>query len=123
MGVRGKLRIASDGPMWWCPACESYHPAGRWQFNGDYENPTFSPSFQVRTGHYADGNKDECYCNWAERFPNEEPLSACMRCAICHTFVRNGKIEYLADSTHEYAGKTVDLPTPTKWLEDDTPRS
>lgn len=36
-----------------------------------------------------------------------------MRCnyghgLITHCFVRNGKIEYLSDCTHEMAGKTVD---------------
>lgn len=28
---------------------------------------------------------------------------------ICHSFVRNGKIEFLSDCTHELAGKTVEL--------------
>jgi hypothetical protein len=29
---------------------------------------------------------------------------------VCHSFVRNGKIEYLSDCTHNLAGKTVDIP-------------
>jgi len=28
---------------------------------------------------------------------------------VCHSFVRNGFIEFLTDSTHEFAGKTVAL--------------
>jgi hypothetical protein len=28
----------------------------------------------------------------------------------CHSFVRDGMIEFLADSEHELAGKTVELP-------------
>lgn len=28
---------------------------------------------------------------------------------VCHSFVRDGKIEFLGDCTHEFAGKTVDL--------------
>ena len=31
---------------------------------------------------------------------------------VCHSFVRNGRIEFLGDCTHGLAGKTVDLP---KW--------
>lgn len=30
--------------------------------------------------------------------------------SVCHSFVRDGQIQYLGDCTHEYAGKTVDLP-------------
>jgi hypothetical protein len=28
----------------------------------------------------------------------------------CHSFIRNGKIEYLGDCTHKLAGQTVTLP-------------
>lgn len=29
---------------------------------------------------------------------------------VCHSFVRNGRIEYLGDCTHHLKGQTVDLP-------------
>ncbi len=76
-----------------CPACRdadrcsahvfNIRKDGRgWDFDGSYEFPTFSPSMLARDsrGH------------------------------ICHSFVRNGKIEYLSDCTHELAGQTIDLP-------------
>lgn len=28
---------------------------------------------------------------------------------VCHFFMRDGKIQYLPDSTHELSGKTVDM--------------
>jgi hypothetical protein len=28
----------------------------------------------------------------------------------CHSFVREGRIKFLSDCTHELAGQTVDLP-------------
>jgi hypothetical protein len=28
---------------------------------------------------------------------------------ICHSFIKNGKIQYLSDCTHELKGKTVQL--------------
>ena len=34
----------------------------------------------------------------------------CPGCQRCHSFVRDGKIRFLADSYHELAGQTVDLP-------------
>ena len=29
---------------------------------------------------------------------------------VCHSFVTNGRIQYLGDCTHKLAGQTVDLP-------------
>jgi len=29
---------------------------------------------------------------------------------ICHSFIRDGKIQFLGDCTHALAGQTVDLP-------------
>lgn len=31
-------------------------------------------------------------------------------CHTCHSFVRDGQIEFLSDCTHALAGKTVSLP-------------
>lgn len=30
--------------------------------------------------------------------------------AVCHSFVTNGRIQFLGDCTHALAGQTVDLP-------------
>ncbi|MGZ3772972.1 MAG: DUF6527 family protein [Pseudobdellovibrionaceae bacterium] len=54
-----------------------------WTFNGDMEKPTFSPSMLV--------DKD----NPASR---------------CHSFVREGKIQFLGDCFHALKNQTVDLP-------------
>lgn len=78
-----------------CPACRIGHsphtqrgPEGgpRWTFNGDVEKPTFAPSLLVR---------------W-EKGPDHVPQ-------VCHSFIRDGMIEFLGDCTHELAGKTVPL--------------
>lgn len=29
---------------------------------------------------------------------------------VCHSFIRDGRIEFLSDCTHALAGQTVDLP-------------
>ena len=58
-----------------------------WAWNGSEEMPTISPSVLV-TGVRGD--------------TGEEALR-------CHSFVREGRIEYLSDCLHEMAGKTVDL--------------
>lgn len=71
-----------------CPGCGSHHvyEIPRWQFNGDVDNPTFSPSLKATW-------------NWG---PEREA-----KC--CHFFVRNGRIEYCGDCTHDMAGQTVEM--------------
>lgn len=79
-----KIHDMSDGiHVFRCPACCCNHFADdRWKFNGDYERPTFTPSLLIQ---YADQK-------------------------ICHSFVTDGKIQYLSDCTHELAGQTVEIP-------------
>lgn len=69
-----------------CPGCKFLHsirikPDG-WEWNGDLVLGTFSPSLLVR---WPDGR--------------------------CHSFIRDGRIQFLSDSTHDLAGQTVDIPT------------
>jgi hypothetical protein len=65
-----------------CPGCKSLHVFdSRWTFNGSLELPTFTPSMLVSNG-----------------------------AITCHSYVTNGKIQFLNDSTHALSGQTVDLP-------------
>lgn len=113
--INGKIRVIENGMLaFWCPGCKEYHCVhvnrGQypvWSFNGDYNNPTLSPSVEVRSGHYLTPDKKECWCNFKDRYPDEgEPP---FKCGVCHAFVTNGKIQYLNDCTHELAGQTVDM--------------
>ena len=72
-----------------CPGCEYLHPFNVnpskpqcWNFNGDAEKPTFSPSLLVNGTH---------------------PESR------CHLFLIEGKIRFLSDCHHHLAGQTVDM--------------
>ena len=94
-----------------CPGCECAH-APRvegnhpvWQFNGDLVKPTFSPSILVRGTERLTDAEHSAVMNGVAIEPR--PL-------ICHSFVRDGKIEFLGDCTHGLKGQTVDLP---KWSE------
>ena len=48
------IRTTDDGrAMFWCPGCKQYHGPkvkgdGPWEWNGDRDKPTFSPSILVR---------------------------------------------------------------------------
>lgn len=80
-----------------CPGCDMLHvvyvESGQganlpvWQWNSSMDRPTFSPSVLVR---YPWGDSRE------ER--------------VCHSFVTDGRIQFLGDCTHKLAGQTVDLP-------------
>jgi hypothetical protein len=63
-----------------------------WEFSGSLERPTLSPSILVHP-HGALADDGSVYQSHR-----------------CHSFVRDGRIEYLGDSTHALAGQTVDLP-------------
>ena len=93
-----KLRDTADnGLMFWCPGCNGahrvQHGAGagpRWGWNGDAERPTFTPSVLV-TYDGVDAGTD-----------GAPPR-------VCHSFVADGRVQFLGDCTHALAGQTVDL--------------
>jgi hypothetical protein len=92
----------------YCEGCKGTHTVNEgWMFNGDYERPTFTPSILVRSGHYMEGHTgDSCWCTYnAEHPDNPAPF----KCGVCHSFVTDGKIQYLSDCTHELAEQTIDL--------------
>lgn len=80
-----------------CPGCGMSHapyarphesPLSRasWDFNGDLEVPTFSPSILVKV---------------------ESPYTG--KPLICHFFIQNGYLRFLGDCTHFLAGKSVEM--------------
>lgn len=101
----------------WCPGCDESHvitirrPGDErgWTWNDNAIKPTFGPSILVTCGHYAPGWKGpDCYCNWNERYPDKEPMK--WKCHRCHSFVIDGRIQFLDDCTHHLKGQTIDLP-------------
>ena len=92
------IHITNPGELherrwFWCPGCKMPHGVDRtWDYNGNAERPTFSPSVLVEGS------------SW-------ENLR-------CHSFVRGGRIEYLTDCTHDFAGGSVDME-PFRWADDE----
>lgn len=97
----------TTGYMVFCPACNCGHlfntapgPNGAggkkpvWTFvNGDVDRPTFVASMLVKTND--------------PTHPHYQPQA---KSSVCHSHVWDGKIQFLADCTHQLAGQTVDLP-------------
>jgi hypothetical protein len=77
--------------IFFCPGCQHIHriPIGGeqqvWNWNGSYESPTFTPSIRIYLS-----TEDKVHC--------------------CHSFVTDGRINFLIDSTHRLAGKVVEIP-------------
>jgi len=73
-----------------CPGCNCEHAFDdRWQFNQDFNNPTISPSFLQKGFLGNDGTRDNY--------------------GTCHSFIKDGKIQFLGDCTHDLKNQTVDL--------------
>ena len=74
--------------LYMCPGCGYEHAfglvseGGHHQFNMDLNNPTISPSL-------------------LQNFSPDK---------ICHSFIRDGKIQFLGDCWHDLKNKIVDLP-------------
>lgn len=116
MKVGNKLRKREGGWAFWCAGCEEYHGVtDGWAFNGNPDKPTFSPSILV-TGtrmttlgeqQWQEGSRTG---EWPSKL-DSEPL-------VCHSFITDGKIEYLNDCTHKLKGQTIDLPDLPKGMGD-----
>jgi hypothetical protein len=92
----------------------------RWTFDGNMDAPTFAPSLLVgpwwRMPH--DWDSDTAPRNLDGTYvlsPDGVHMASAFE-AQCHSFVRSGRIEFLRDCTHEFAGQTVDLPELPEWV-------
>lgn len=107
--ISSKLRsVEGGGLMFWCPGCDGAHvvPVGegsgpRWGYNGDAERPTFTPSVLVRGVDRLTDEERELVM--AGKQVDPRPI-------VCHSFVTDGRIQFLGDCTHALAGQTVELP-------------
>jgi hypothetical protein len=88
-------RIGDYDYVFDCPGCGYSHgifikkegySGPTWEFNGDMDKPTINPSI------------------------NHTMMSGKVLMHRCHSFVKNGKIQYLSDCTHKLVGQTVELP-------------
>lgn len=91
-----KLAWFGDGPrggkvlVFTCPGCNQLHPVeicvpsgGGWSWNNSMTAPTFAPSL---------------LCN------KDHPASR------CHSFIKDGNIQFLDDCYHALKGQTVPIP-------------
>lgn len=87
-------KIKDEGSNWvsfYCTGCKVRHaipvkPDEKgWDFNGDIDNPTITPSILVNKSQLRPG------------------------VPLCHSFITDGNIQFLNDCTHELSGQTIPL--------------
>ncbi|BAO88931.1 DUF6527 family protein [Caballeronia cordobensis] len=93
--MKFKEQLHGDGTrsmLFECPGCKFLHVVyvggpnrPTWSFNGYVDKPTVSPSVLV---------------SWEQ---DGKPK-------VCHSFIKDGRIEFLSDCTHDLAGQTVEIP-------------
>jgi uncharacterized protein DUF6527 len=106
-----KVKVWHGYLMFECPGCATVPqivegPSARhrikvegeyaWGWNGSLDAPTITPSILFQWYHKGDPPID----------------------ARCHSFIKDGQIEFLSDCTHALAGKTVLLPEMSEGLTD-----
>lgn len=124
--ISNVLRSAEDGNggqslLFYCAGCKMAHMVGvgegsgpRWGYNGNPEKPTFTPSVLVTWDQWEPPATNPEIAEKLKRGEIEQQKVS----KVCHTFVTDGRIQYLSDCTHELAGQTIDLP-PFAWGPDD----
>ncbi len=103
MGIKLKRVYEHEGMVVYafrCLGCDDAHHVRlegpqAWQWNKSFEAPTIQPSILVNRGR-------------------SNPTAE-----VCHSYVTDGKIQYLGDCTHSFAGRTIELPD---WWEDEANR-
>lgn len=94
---------SADYLWFYCEGCLTNHRVPvtgprAWQWNQRLDLPTLAPSI-LTTWHKT---KNE----GTERVVDSSGKDVMH---VCHSFVRDGQIQYLGDCTHDLAGQTVDL--------------
>lgn len=102
--VSVKLRRASGAYTHWCPACEEMHQLpDSWNFDGNLEFPTFTPSFKHRGMQTVKVNG-----KWNGEWVLDAAGNPIPR--VCHYILTAGVLNFCADCTHSMAGEKKLLP-------------
>lgn len=100
-----------------CPGCGESHAVvvdeGNrdrpwWRWNKDKVRPTLRESILVRFSRMTDLGWKQ-YWAWCEDKTAPSPERFDSLDIVCHSYIRDGQIQFLDDCTHELRGRTVPL--------------
>lgn len=127
----------------WCPGCNQAHvlsirgldgsmpEKAVWEWDGNMTEPTFSPSLLCyssvhlcpKSYVHTEVCEDPRNCGQTghlvlkdDKRGHNKPHVADPAWGNCHSFLKRGKWEFLSDSAHSLAGKTVDMVPLPDWL-------
>ena len=88
-----------------------------WNWNGDTEKPTIKPSIATRWNYFSmDAITEDDWGPWEEKggtksrgIKPESRHKMKEELIRCHTWITDGKAQFLDDCTHNLRGQTLDL--------------
>lgn len=146
--IDGDKRLVLKEVLTFCPGCESAHPftidnggmtrakgdpRPTWEWDGNLESPTFSPSMLVYSSVHVCKDRhivteclthDECdekvhsimnyhdvtdESDWKYGHDSGHPSDVSVPFGNCHSFLKSGVWEFLSDSAHSLAGHKVPM--------------
>lgn len=109
-----RLAVPDPEDQDWTPPAVYYDVRdGAWSWNGDVLKPSFQPSILAHWHQWMPPVTPE-NMNDFKRAPWPQTKVE----SVCHSFVTDGRIQFLTDCTHALAGQTVDIPP---WARHPTP--
>lgn len=113
MQVSRFLRRQENGHAHWCPGCKEMHRIpDSWQFNGNVNRPTFTPSVKITGKQTVKDDRGNWTGEWV-RGPDGNALDEC-----CHYILTDGVLNFCGDCTHALRGQSVPLPELPEWIRD-----
>lgn len=108
MGLISRILMQrEDGNLeFFCPGCRMMHRVPlsgevKWTWDGNEEAPTFYPSLHFG-GVVRDVSVEDHYIATGVWKQKPKPYS-------CHSWVKEGQIQFLSDCSHNLAGQTVPM--------------
>lgn len=105
-----------SGLIYWCQGCKTHHKvvtstigSSAWKWNNNVDLPTFSPSVLV-TGTILTNKGERDYEKWLANGARQPAPKFESKDTRCHTFIKEGQVQFLNDCTHSLAGQTLPLP-------------
>ncbi len=102
--------------IFYCVGCKCDHgiwtekknrKGATWTFNRDMDKPTFNPSLLI---NWVEWPKDPKRDEKGNLILQADGRVEGTKDMVCHSFIRDGFIQYLGDCTHKFAGQTIELP-------------
>lgn len=96
--------------LFWCLGCNKPHSinygGNGWTWNKSLDKPTFTPSVLVK--YYKPTLEGEAMMDRMDKIPKGTRYPGTDE--VCHSFITDGRIQFLSDCSHSLANQTIDLP-------------